>query len=156
MASHLQAMERVFDLVLREMGGRGGVCARSGGVVADRGVRASHREGCCVLHEDTDGGPCGAELTHGEKWSESILKAELQDFLVDWVWSVSERGAADGRRFLAKQSNAKDETDIDCDGRWGSGARPWWGRTQQSCFEYDKFKMTSDTQEEMTRTQLGL
>lgn len=136
--------------------GGGGVCARSGGVVADRGVRASHREGCCVLHEDTDGGPCGAELTHGEKWSESILKAELQDFLVDWVWSVSERGAADGRRFLAKQSNAKDETDIDCDGRWGSGARPWWGRTQQSCFEYDKFKMTSDTQEEMTRTQLGL
>lgn len=27
---------------------------------------------------------------------------------------------------------------------------------EQSCFAYDKFKMTSDTQEEMTRTQLGL
>lgn len=65
-----------------------------------------------MLRGDTDGGPCGAELTRGEKWSESVSKVEPQDFLRDWVWSVSERGGTDDRRFLAKRSNEKDETDI--------------------------------------------
>lgn len=65
-----------------------------------------------MLQEATEGGPRRAEWTHGEKWSGPILKVEPQDFLMDWVWNVSERGGPDDHRLLAKQSNQKDETAI--------------------------------------------
>lgn len=39
------------------------------------------------------GWPRWHRVDNGEKWSGSILKGDLRDFLMDWVWSVSERGA---------------------------------------------------------------
>lgn len=36
------------------------------------------------------------------------------------------------------------------------GSRGTVGEDPKSCFGYDKFKMTSDIQEEMARRQLGL
>lgn len=59
----------------------------------DQGVWERASDKAAVYSRRTRGGPCVAGWTHGKKWSGSISKGELQDFLMDWVWSVSERGS---------------------------------------------------------------
>lgn len=67
------------------------------------GCEGRHSEKAAVCStEDTEGVPDGAGLTHGEKWSGSILEVEPQDFLMDWAWSVSERGDAEDCRVLGQ------------------------------------------------------
>ena len=65
------------------------------------------QEVCCVLQEDREGAPDGAGLTYREKWSGPILERDPQDFLMDWVWTMSERGSIEDHRVFGQTKQHK-------------------------------------------------
>lgn len=75
-----------------------------------RGVRADTAGGkksAVCSTEDREGAPDEAELTPREKWSGPILERDPQDFLMDWAWTMSERGSTEDRRVFGQTKQHK-------------------------------------------------